>query len=375
MQVTEDAGVQDEVRRHYAALVSMCDASLGRVLDAMDERDLWDDTMLVVCTDHGFLLGEQGWWGKSVPPWYDETIHTPLFVWDPRVGASAERRPALVQTIDLGPTLLDLFGVPATPDMQGKSLRATVESDAPVRSHALFGAFGGHVSVTDGRYVYMRACAEPGNVPLYEHTLMPTHMRGFFTSTQLRGAQLHPGFGFTGGMPVLRTEGQTFTDPFAFGTLLFDLEIDPRQQHPLVDDDVELVMADALVRLLRESEAPPSQFERLGLPESGPVGAEHLLCRAQHAQACAARQPAPSVDEFPDSPLSVRTPVAELLAHPSAAEILRRECRAVTVGPFGAVCGELSLYRAAALMIGVLPWDRLHRIADELATLPVAAGD
>ena len=62
----------------------MCDASLGRVLDVMDELDLWDDTMLIVCTDHGFLLGEHGWWAKMVQPWYDENIHTPLFIWDPR---------------------------------------------------------------------------------------------------------------------------------------------------------------------------------------------------------------------------------------------------------------------------------------------------
>ncbi|CAM5732476.1 hypothetical protein SMICM304S_03982 [Streptomyces microflavus] len=46
----------------------MCDHSLGRVLDAMDEHGLWDDTLLVVCTDHGYLLGEKGSWPRSSPP-------------------------------------------------------------------------------------------------------------------------------------------------------------------------------------------------------------------------------------------------------------------------------------------------------------------
>ncbi|WP_409467830.1 sulfatase-like hydrolase/transferase [Streptomyces sp. HC307] len=79
-QVTEtDAQVQ-HARREYAALLSMCDRSLGRVLDAMDEHDLWQDTLLVVCTDHGLLLGEKDWWGKSVQPWYNELVHLPLFV-------------------------------------------------------------------------------------------------------------------------------------------------------------------------------------------------------------------------------------------------------------------------------------------------------
>src|SRR6218665_2206030 len=84
MQVIEDDQITARVRVHYAALVTMCDASLGRVLDAMDEHDLWADTMLIICTDHGFLLGERGWWGKSVPPWFEETVQTPPFLWNPR---------------------------------------------------------------------------------------------------------------------------------------------------------------------------------------------------------------------------------------------------------------------------------------------------
>jgi arylsulfatase A-like enzyme len=369
MQVVEDEAVQHEVRRHYSALVSLCDASLGRVLDVMDELRLWDDTMLLVCTDHGFLLGEQGWWGKSVPPWYDETIHTPLFLWDPRFARTHERRDELVQTIDIGPTLLEFFGVEPTADMQGHALRDVVEADAPVRTYALFGAFGGHVSVTDGRYVYMRACVDETNSPLYEHTLMPTHMRGFFTADELAAATLEGPLAFTKGMPVLRTPGQVFTNPYAFGTLLFDLEEDPREQRPLVDDQLERRMAQALVTAMREAQAPVSQFERLGLPPDGDVGPEHLLCARQRAQVVGSRAPVPSPDAFPHSSLSVHSKVADLLADPRAAAVLARHCRAVTVGPFGEVCGEISLYRAAAAMIGVLPWDRLALVADDLAQL------
>ena len=46
----------------------------------MDQYDLWEDTMLIVNTDHGFLLGEHGWWGKTVMPMYDEIAHTPLYL-------------------------------------------------------------------------------------------------------------------------------------------------------------------------------------------------------------------------------------------------------------------------------------------------------
>lgn len=88
-RVTERPEVVEHVRFEYASLLSMCDHSLGRVLDAMDAHDLWSDTMLIVATDHGFLLGEHGWWGKNAQPWYDENIHNPLFVWDPRAPHAA----------------------------------------------------------------------------------------------------------------------------------------------------------------------------------------------------------------------------------------------------------------------------------------------
>ena len=73
----------------------------------MDEYNLWDDTMLIVNTDHGFLLGEHDWWAKCVQPFYNEVAHTPLFLWDPRTGRKGETSGALVQNIDWGPTLME----------------------------------------------------------------------------------------------------------------------------------------------------------------------------------------------------------------------------------------------------------------------------
>jgi arylsulfatase A-like enzyme len=374
MQVVEDEAVQEQVRRHYSALVSLCDASLGRVLDAMDELRLWDDTMLLVCTDHGFLLGEQGWWGKSVPPWYDETIHTPLFIRDPRAPGEGEHRRALVQTIDIGPTLLDWFGVSASPDMEGVPLGGAVESDRPVREFGLFGGFGGHVSVTDGRYVYMRASVRPDNSPLFEHTLMPTHMRGPFTSGELAQAELAGPFPFSKGMPLLRTPGHPMTNPYRFGTLLFDLEADPQQATPLVDDAVELRMADALVQLMRRNHAPQSQFVRLGLPASGAVGPEHLLCRAQLDQARRANDPPPALDSFPTGELGVHRTLGDLLADERSAAVLRKHLGRLLAGPGLAMVSQVSLYRAAVASLGIIPWETLREVAAELAQIGPGPG-
>ncbi len=188
--VRESAELVRHVRILNAALVSMCDHYLGQVLDLMDSLDLWKDTMLIVTTDHGFLLGEHDCWGKCWCPFYEEISHAPLFVWDPRCGAAGERRTSLAQTIDLGPTLLEYFGLDLTPDMQGRPLRDTVARDAPIRRAGLFGVFGSHVCVTDGRYVYMRAPTGEANKPLYEYTHMPTHMTHTFSPADMRTATM-----------------------------------------------------------------------------------------------------------------------------------------------------------------------------------------
>lgn len=58
--------------KEYAALMTMCDVHVGKVLDFMDEHDMWKDTVLIVNTDHGFLLGEHDCLGKNFPPIYDD---------------------------------------------------------------------------------------------------------------------------------------------------------------------------------------------------------------------------------------------------------------------------------------------------------------
>ena len=254
------------MRCEYAALMSMCDHYLGKVLDLMDELDLWDDTMLIVNTDHGFLLSEHDWWGKMRMPWYNELANIPLFIWDPRAGVRDERRSSLVQTIDLPATVLDYFGVDLPPDMQGVPLGETVANDSPVREAVLYGIHGGHVNVNDGRYVYMRGAANEDNQPLYNYTLMPTHMRHRFKVEELQGIELREPFTFTKDCPTMKvsTERSPWAIP-VFETMLYDLESDPGQLSPIDDAAVEQRMVGKLVDLMRANDAPPEQYERLGI--------------------------------------------------------------------------------------------------------------
>lgn len=261
----EDEAYVQYMRYQYAALLSLCDEQLGRLLDAFDAHDLWEDTLLIVTTDHGFLLGEHDWWAKNHMPWYRELANIPFFVWDPRSRVQNERRSALVQMIDVPATLLDYFAVPLPDDMQGQPLAAAVADNAAVREGALFGAHGGHVNVTDGEVVYMRA---PGadNAPLYDYTLMTTLMRGYMFREHLQQAELAPPFSFTKGLPVLQVPGRPATT-HPMETLLFDLRDDPGQAHPLSDADLETRMIRLLIALMQANDAPSEQYERLGLQE------------------------------------------------------------------------------------------------------------
>ena len=253
----------------YAALLTMCDTYLGKFLDFMDKNDMWKDTMVLVNTDHGFLLGEHDLWAKSVHPWYNETVHIPMFLWDPRHRIRGERRKSLVQNIDVPETVLGLFGIEPTADMQGHDLEQVVVSDQPVREYALFGMHGAQVNITDGHYVYMRDPL-PGNGPLFNYTQMPTHMRSMFSIDEMRTAVLMDGFSFTKGTPVMKIsamedESGDTSMKYRLGTRLYDLKTDPGQISPIEDSEIEQRLIRNMVRIMKENDAPEEQFERLGL--------------------------------------------------------------------------------------------------------------
>jgi arylsulfatase A-like enzyme len=269
-RVSETPEQVEHCRLEYAALLSKCDESLGKVLDMMDRLDLWKDTMLIVNTDHGFLLGEHEWWAKMVQPFYEEVVHTPLFIWDPRAPSrKSVRCDALVQTIDLAPTLLDYFGVTIPPDMQGKPLARTIAHNEPVRTMGLFGMHGGLLSITDGRYVYMRAPQEEKRDELYNYTLMPTHMRYRFQPSELKDVSLEKPFSFTKGCPVLKTKSQYKLpggESFAqVETLLFDLQNDPQQKSPIINPEIENRLVKEMIKLMRWNDAPQEVYDRYGL--------------------------------------------------------------------------------------------------------------
>ncbi|RRD93138.1 sulfatase [Clostridiales bacterium COT073_COT-073] len=265
-------GVADETReeidhciRQYRALVSMCDHNLGRILDLMDDYNLWKDTLLIVGTDHGFLLSEHNYWGKNKMPYYNEIANTPLFIWDPRINQQNQSRYSLVQMIDWAPTLLSFFNISIPSDMIGKDLISVLAEDKPIREAAIYGTFSGHVNVTDGHYTYMRAALPHMIDKIYNYTLMPQHMTKRFEPGELESAELYPPFSFSKNCPVLKIKSEDKYQVNSFGNLLFDIRLDPKQLHPLNQPEVEQTMIQYLLEKMKECDCPPEQYERLGL--------------------------------------------------------------------------------------------------------------
>jgi arylsulfatase A-like enzyme len=277
-KVTNSADEIAEIRANYAALVAMCDDQFGRLLDAFDEGELWEDTALVVTTDHGFLLSEHDWWGKNRTPYYEEISHIPLMIHHPDYAAKGgERRSALTQQTDLMPTFLDFASAGRPSEVTGCSLRKVLDADEPVRDDLILGMFGGPICATDGRYTYYLFPDSLTGEGFNEYTVMPTHLRSYFDVREFEGAEMSGPFEFTKSMPVMKIKARDFAERIPWleqqggfadvGTVLYDLAADPQQERPVDAPEVVAALRQSITRHLLRHDAPPETFVRYGLTE------------------------------------------------------------------------------------------------------------
>ena len=129
-QITPTASQVAEMRHGYFANVSYMDAQVGKVLKALDDQKLTDRTVIVFVSDHGYHLGEHGLWAKTSCFEFDGRV--PLIIATPGTRNAGKSTPALVELLDLFPTLTDLCGLTTPAGLEGVSL-APVLAD-PARS-------------------------------------------------------------------------------------------------------------------------------------------------------------------------------------------------------------------------------------------------
>ncbi|HUR57421.1 MAG TPA: sulfatase [Opitutaceae bacterium] len=137
--------VSDEQARElihgYHAAVSYMDAQLGRVIDELDRQQLASNTIIVLWGDHGWHLGDHGQWCKHTN--YEEAAHIPLLVAAPGLARGA-RSGAVVETVDLYPTLAELAGLPApkvAQKLDGRSFAAVLRDPRATTKEAVYHAY------------------------------------------------------------------------------------------------------------------------------------------------------------------------------------------------------------------------------------------
>jgi uncharacterized sulfatase len=188
-------------KQAYYAAISFVDAQIGKLLDTMDRLKLWDNTVVVFWSDHGYHAGEHGLWMKQ--SLFEESARVPLIIIAP--GAKGNGKPCVrtVEFVDLYPTLAELAGLTPPKNLEGASLK-----------------------------------------PLLENPQM-TWQRPAFTQVQRNG---FPGYS-------VRTERWRYTewDDGKQGTQLYDHDADPQELHNLAGDQKYAAVAEEMKTLVRKN--------------------------------------------------------------------------------------------------------------------------
>jgi len=160
----------------YYACVSFIDAQVGRLLDAVDQLDLTDDTIIILWGDHGWQLGEHGMWNKH--SCFETSMHAPLLVAAPGESGvkPGTRVSALTEFIDIYPSLCDLAGLPKPAHLEGRSFVPLLKNpNARWKPYAV-GRYRSGDTIRSDRYRFSEYCAD-NNIAiarmLYDHTEDP----------------------------------------------------------------------------------------------------------------------------------------------------------------------------------------------------------
>lgn len=116
------------LRHGYYACISYTDAQVGRLLDALEQAGVLDNTIIVLWGDHGWQLGDHGLWHKHTN--FEIATRAPLLISVPRSRTAGQKCTAPVEFVDVYPTLADLCGLPKPNGLAGHSLKRYIEDPA-----------------------------------------------------------------------------------------------------------------------------------------------------------------------------------------------------------------------------------------------------
>ena len=156
----DEGPVSEETQRllmhGYHACVSYIDAQVGKVMTALQESGLAENTVIVFWGDHGFHLGDHGLWGKHTN--LEQASRVPLIIVDPRSPKQAKATNSPVQFLDIYPTLCAMTGVVPPEELQGKNIAPLLldtEADVHAGALSLFRRRGRGYALRTRRYRYI----------------------------------------------------------------------------------------------------------------------------------------------------------------------------------------------------------------------------
>ena len=173
--------------RGYYASVSFMDHQLGRVLDELERLGVADRTIVLFFGDHGWHLGEHTHWQKM--SLMEESVKAPLIIAAPGIRGAGRPSKALVEFVDFYPTLADLCGLEAPPNLEGASLAPLLQDPSGSVKDAAFSQvqwenriFGR--TVRTDRHRYIRWQGEGDGEELYDHTSDPREFTNLATDSR-----------------------------------------------------------------------------------------------------------------------------------------------------------------------------------------------
>jgi len=264
--VTEPEDAVLHLEKCYLGTLTMADRWLGKFLQALRDNGLYDDTLIILTTDHGHMLGEHGYTGKNFMHAYNELAHIPLMIHFPGSEGASSRVSALTQNIDLMPTILCHHGCPVPGNVKGCNL---LDDKLSPREQVIYGWFGRAVNVYDGRYTYFRAPKNRENRPCYQYCGIPSTVWRYFDEEYAGKIEMGRFLPYT-QYPVYRIPPRDENDysgkiEYVMQSQLYDISVDYPQMNPISNPSLEQDMCQKLVRGMLEAQSPPEQFERIGL--------------------------------------------------------------------------------------------------------------
>ena len=150
-----------QLKHSYMACVSFIDAQVGKIMTALEQLNILDNTAIMFWSDHGFHLGEHTVWGKGTN--YEFATRSPLIISIPGMKEAGKKTNAIVEYVDMFPTLCSIAGIKILEWLEGLSMEPLFEDSTQKWKRAAFSQFprgtfieGFSVRTQDYRYTEWR---------------------------------------------------------------------------------------------------------------------------------------------------------------------------------------------------------------------------